>query len=719
MRNREYLGMEFNVNRPLLEADPSAKSLIEAIQENAGSLELQEAVVYHNFPLYRDVDDSSSRAHVLVTSPRHGVLIFECSSLAQCSSTSPELQQLAERLDQVCSQVVARLIRSKRLRSGPQTLALNLSSYIYLPNAAELPDVIDSFEHITPFSTASNLKRSLADIPEEMAIRDERLIETVAVLEGSDRIISPRSRQLDPDAGATRGKKLREIEVALANFDRDQKSAALNILDGPQRIRGLAGSGKTIVLTWKAALLHLQNPDSLVVYTYYTKSLYSLIKNLITRFYRHYAEHDPDWERLRVLHAWGGKNLPGVYSTICSLHGQQPIKYSEARGHGENEFDYVCRQLLNTRLDELFDYSILDEGQDFPPSFYRLCWQTTVNGRVIWGYDECQNILNVDIQDPRETFGRGDDSEYLVDLDRAEPGVRNDIVLHRCYRNPREILHYAFALGLGLYNERILQMPENNEHWEDLGFRVVAGDSQPGDEMTVERPEENTPLVMNRLFGNSDVLRVQVFDSVEEEIAAVVDLIKQDLASELLPEDILVVSLDDRWGRRYFEAITASLAQDEILTFSLLEAPYNTRIFVREGHITLSTVYRAKGNESGSVYVIGVDAPFSQKDSIVERNKLFTAMTRSKGWLTMTGYGDDATAFENEYLRVKADFPQLRFAMPDRTTLKTFQRDLGEQQAQLNLFERELEAHARKMGLTPEELLEKLEKQTRRRKNGK
>lgn len=46
------------------------------------------------------------------------------------------------------------------------------------------------------------------------------------------------------------------------------KKAAFEIPEGPQRIRGLAGSGKTIVLALKAAYLHTQYPDMKIAVTF-------------------------------------------------------------------------------------------------------------------------------------------------------------------------------------------------------------------------------------------------------------------------------------------------------------------------------------------------------------------------------------------------------------------------------------------------------------------
>ncbi len=82
------------------------------------------------------------------------------------------------------------------------------------------------------------------------------------------------------------------------------------VLDGPQRVRGLAGSGKTVVLAMKAALTHLRYPDAIILYTFYTKNLYQHIQRLITRFYRQFDDRDPNWSNLRIMHAWGGGSNP-------------------------------------------------------------------------------------------------------------------------------------------------------------------------------------------------------------------------------------------------------------------------------------------------------------------------------------------------------------------------------------------------------------------------
>src|SRR5690606_12528902 len=133
-------------------------------------------------------------------------------------------------------------------------------------------------------------------------------------------------------------------------------------------------------------------------------------------------------------------------------------------------FDAACEHFNSTAVaDPYYDYFIIDEGQDFPSSFYRLAYAVTKGGRdrknIVWAYDELQNILDVKIRWPEELFGV-DESGPLVSLDRAARnlprGAENDIVLSRCYRNQRETLLVAHAIGFGIYHE-IVQMLESAE----------------------------------------------------------------------------------------------------------------------------------------------------------------------------------------------------------------------------------------------------------------
>ena len=106
--------------------------------------------------------------------------------------------------------------------------------------------------------------------------------------------------------------------------------------------------------------------------------------------------------------------------------------------------------------------------------------------------------------------------------------------------------------------------------------------------------------------------------------------------------DILVICLDDRNIRGYFKDISEKLDLLGLRTNNLLADPYSEPHFTIADHVTLSTVYRTKGNEAAVVIAIGIDAIAPQSRSQKARNKLFTAFTRAKAWLRVSGINGGA-----------------------------------------------------------------------------
>jgi superfamily I DNA and RNA helicase len=534
-------------------------------------------------------------------------------------------------------------------------------------------------------------------------------------VEGSKAIPKQTERNLrnKNDFRNSKGAILSAIENDIYNFDLEQKRAALFIIDGAQRIRGLAGSGKTVILAMKAAIIHLQNPDASILYTYYTKSLHDVVKNLITRFYRQFADRDPNWNKIQIMHAWGGKYLEGVYYNACQINNIPALDLTAAKlKRPTNPFDYACEDITQYNLAIQYDYSLMDEAQDFPPNFYRLCRKITDKNRVVWAYDDFQNILNIELQDEKETFGKDEKGNYFIDFSKRADELQ-DLILYRCYRNPRKILISAFALGLGVYNLTrskflMIQRLENNQHWESLGFLVKKGDSSDGSQMIIERPEQNSSEIKNELLDDDEIIKVQMADSLTDELEYIIESIKADLQKELKPEDITVVCMDNRNVRRYFEHISQELESEGIKCFNLLNVSPNNKFFKMKDHVTLSTIYNAKGNESGSIYIAGIDAVFSNKDDITERNKIFTAMTRSLAWVTLTGVGGSVQHCIDELDLLKKNNYLLQFKQPSEDDVITIKQGIDKKQNLLNKIERMADELSAETGASREEIVEQL-----------
>ncbi len=483
-----------------------------------------------------------------------------------------------------------------------------------------------------------------------------------------------------------------EIDTQAFGFDLTQWHGFMTPTDGVQRIRGLAGSGKTVILAMKAALTHLRDPEAKILLTFNTRSLYQHVRRLITRIYHHFEDKDPDFEKIQVLHAWGGRKAWGVYYRASLIHGQEPIPLSAVRNGLNNKFEFVCRKLLHAveHFQPQWDYTFIDEGQDLNAPFVQLCMRLTHHRRVTLAYDNLQTILQERPPEAREVFQ--DDAARFA----------QDTVLHHCYRTPREVLVAAVALGFGLYSDRPVQMLQNKEHWEDLGFRVAEGAFQPGEKQVIQRPEAHSPSMVSHHYAPEEMVQIRILPDLKAEVDAVVAQIKADLADGLLLQDMVVITVNDRHASDTLQFLQFRLEANEIEVYNTQRDSPKIQDFQSPGCLTVTTAHKAKGNEAMIVYILGIGELFRENTFVPERNKLYVAMTRAKGWVRLFGTGEGAERCKAELDRVMANLPNLVFPFPNEPVLTVVQRDLtqseAEQQRKHRLIEEVLSA------MTPDEI---------------
>ena len=514
---------------------------------------------------------------------------------------------------------------------------------------------------------------------------------------------------------------LSSLESEIANFDQKQRRAALVTVIGPQRIRGLAGSGKTIILAMKAAHLHLTRPDDTILIAFWTRSLRATIKGLITRFFRHYRDEDPDWDRIHIRHGWGGSTVEGVYTDACRRANRVPLTFRTARQNAPvraDPFDYACQELVAARpaVEAFYDHILIDEGQDLPGSFYELCFALAKGQRdeksIVWAYDELQNILNVRIRSAEQLFGQGADGEPNVSLERTHyllpPGATNDTVLSKCYRNQRDVLVVAHAMGFGVYRE-IVQLLESRDHWQDVGYEVE-GSYDVGKKVKILRPQENSPVLLDPAQAGK-IIDTYVANDFDGEIKWIADGVQAFIEGGLQPEDIIIIALDDRHARTYFRVISAELASRGVATNNIIADPYNEPPFSLAGRVTLSTVYRAKGNEAAVVFATGIDGITSRFRS--GRNKLFTAFTRTKAWLRISGVGDVAKDFCAEIATAVSKLPYLEFRVPDLKQVELIQRDSSQRASRAKALRDEYVRKLKAEGFDEDEIADLLAEESK------
>ncbi|WP_214818425.1 DEAD/DEAH box helicase [Exiguobacterium sp. s59] len=700
------------------ETDIEAVKFVNYLKDHQEELSLQDSKLYYRYPLLKEFDENLRFPGFMIVSPLHGIIIFSKNEKSDRTFDDDQIFNLYEELDELFGFVLARLIKIPNLRKKRSRRELNvqIESVIYTPNLERDLPSLEDYDHksIKSLNELNNLFNSL----KTDRISEDKLKDIYSIIDGTRNMPRPVKRDVDLDENL-KGAVLSRLDSQIATFDQQQRLAALTIIDGPQRIRGMAGSGKTIILAMKVALLHLENPDSKILYTFYTKSLYDQVKQLITRFYRMYDDNDPNWDNIHILHAWGGRSLPGVYYNSCIQNNVKPLALGEAKKRAilkdgdMSPFEYICNDLLEKtqgNLHRVYDYVMIDEGQDFPKTFYWLCRKLVKNDCLIWAYDELQNILDIELQETLDLFANtyGDEGFSLPDLQQKHPHQNNDIVLHKSYRNPAEVLVTAHAIGFGIYNDKPLQRLENKEHWEDLGYEVINGNCVTGEDTEIKRPLENSPSLISDYYSRDEIVKSYIATSFSDEVEWVCQGIIHDISEKLLPEDVMIICLDDRNVHEYFKNIEERLQSDEIYVNNILNS-YSGDIFHVKGKVTFTTVYRAKGNEAASVYIIGADSLKNDRLNIVARNKLFTSMTRAKAWLRLSGTGEEFKYLIEEISKAKAEFPVMKFVYPGIEEIKTLRRELAIESEKMNRNREAMLRTLSDLGMNIEEAIKMLQ----------
>jgi len=498
----------------------------------------------------------------------------------------------------------------------------------------------------------------------------------------------------------SRGAKLIKLESSIATLDNKQHHAVVETIEGVQRLRGLAGSGKTIILALKVAYLHGRHPDWRIAVTFYTRALKEQFRQLITTFCVEQSGAEPDWDRIHIINAWGGRggiDRTGIYKQFCD---KNQVEYFDLQTAAErfgrsNAFEGAVKEaLLKARNPlPLYDVILVDEAQDFPPPFLRMCYSMLgEERRLVYAYDELQSLNGDGLPDAREIFGTDDQGRPLVSFDEStyDLGARRDIVLEKCYRNSRPLLATAHALGFGIYREArnseeigLVQIFDQPRLWRDIGYHVSGGELLPGKKVALARSPESSPKFLEAHSPSSDLIQFHQFDSASEQNEWVANEVQKNLTQdELRFDDIMVVNPNPFTARKNLGPLRRMLL-DLGVNNHIAGVDMSTDVFFapdRES-ITFTGINRAKGNEAGMVYVVNSQEGNDNRGNLaVVRNRLFTAITRSKAWVRVCGIGAEMDLLMQEFESVKRAQFELDFDYPtdsQRERLRIVHREIS------------------------------------------
>lgn len=498
----------------------------------------------------------------------------------------------------------------------------------------------------------------------------------------------------EPKKPDSRGARLKRVEESIANLDQHQSQAVIETVEGVQRIRGLAGSGKTIVLALKVAYLHAQNPDWKIAVTFNTRSLKEQFKRLINNFTIEQTGTEPDWENINILNAWGApgdKERDGIYHKYCRVQEIGFFDFEGAKqtfGNGK-EFAGACGEALNAKQDptQLYDLVLVDEAQDLPAEFLRLCFRFLKEPkRLVYAYDELQSLNGSSVLPPEELFGTDEKGNPLVLLSTEEGTTpKQDIILEKCYRNSRPLLATAHALGFGIYREKgLVQFFDQDNLWLDVGYMVEEGEFRGGETVTLSRTPDSSPTFLEEHSSLDDLIQFRRFENSKEQTDYLVKSIIHDIhEEELRPEDIVVINPNPLTTQREVGPARQLLFSEGAINNELAGVSTSADVFTKSGSVTFTGIFRAKGNEAGMVYIINAQDSFSgwnKSATALVRNRLFTAITRSKAWVRVLGIGPSMDGLINEWNTLRLNDYKLKFRYPtaaEKQELRLINKELS------------------------------------------
>jgi len=291
--------------------------------------------------------------------------------------------------------------------------------------------------------------------------------------------------------------------------------------------------------------------------------------------------------------------------------------------------------------------------------------------------------------------------------------IDKDFVLPNCYRTPRPVLMTAHGIAMGLYNkDKIMQPYDDREDWKAIGYEMQSPEKDKiieGDKVQLTRPFENSKNKLEKIIKDAgyqptDLVLCKAFNNIHEEIQWIASKIKNLISNEnVAPEEIIVVNINNKKQSSEELSELRSLLNSHHIRAVTPGYIESNDIFKVNGCVTLSTPFRAKGNESNIVFVFNSQKVINDS-SLTARNAFFASLTRSRGWCYITGNSDSMLILKDEIDAIKNDFPFFNFVRPDDKKIASVNKLINTSSKEI----KELEKSFDKLKENPELLLQEL-----------
>ena len=382
-------------------------------------------------------------------------------------------------------------------------------------------------------------------------------------------------------------------------LDLQQESVAKNIGEGHRILKGVAGSGKSLVLASRARYLRQIYPDWKILVVCFNNTLCNHIKNMLGNI-----------QDIEVSH------FHGVVKAITQANigfkiGEKAADYDQRI---TSLFQHYLAEHPNTQP---YDAILIDEGQDFSQDWIQLLTQLVKpsSNSILFCYDPAQNIFN-----------RSKPSWKSVGL---QVQGKRPIELLKCYRNTKEILDVA--------REFLNPNQIGSLQGQDIYDRVLNPD-------TGECREGQYPIV----YQHDD--RQQLIESIAKKIERL-------LAQGTSQKHIAILRAYDAKHKEDENSLNQAFAEHcrsatlEWITTSAAKKKLN----LEHDSIKVLNLESCKGLEFQHVFVLGLEQmPRAKREAETERKLAYVAMTRAQQYLYVLasqtqGFYQEIASLVNKY----------------------------------------------------------------------
>lgn len=471
-------------------------------------------------------------------------------------------------------------------------------------------------------------------------------IDVIRDVFGDSAVINPHRELREEVPDHTLGAYIEDCEATEKNLSREQQELSRLTMNGhPRVIRGVAGSGKTVVLANMAAryvtraesqpsLLGTIQPPRVAVLCFNRTLVPFLREKIRDAMKALFPDTNHATPTVRVTHLNGlmwslaeDEHFPIEYIRVRDM----PEATDRARAYRdqikafrESQSEW-CESML-------FDAVFIDEGQDFEQEEYLLLMDllrvhpTTNEKEICIFYDDAQNVYGR----VRPTW-----SDFGIDVQ----GGRRSRVMRECFRNTRETIELAFNVLLGVQSPPSMRVATKT--FTDVSYLKELN-------VVTEGADGMFRVSFAERRGNPPVVRS--FSDRPSELAFLSDEITRLICLEhVRPRDILVV-----WDRKAEFGALANALQPRLAKGAIKgilqvhhESGDKDQYLLREGYLTIATTKSAKGYDAPIVFVAGVDQFSTDTPG---RGSFYVGATRAKYLLYLTGISAPDTLLQEARL---------------------------------------------------------------------